>query len=268
MAMSSSDLFILERRDDHVCTISLNRPEIHNAFDDRLIRDLTICLEELGADEEVRAIVLTGEGKSFSAGADLNWMRRMADYSEAENLADARDLANLMMTLDSLPKPTIAKVNGAALGGGVGLVCCCDIAIASDQATFGTTEVRLGLIPSVIGPYVVRTIGTRQARRITLTGERFGADEALRFGLVHQIEAPGDLDKAVEGVLEHLLASGPKAIQAGKRLIEDLASRPMGAGLVDETAKRIAKLRATSEAKEGVSAFLEKRRPAWRQENR
>lgn len=263
MAMNSGELLILQRRDDHVCTITLNRPDIHNAFDDRLIRALTACLEELGADETVRAIVLTGQGKSFSAGADLNWMRRMADYSEAENLADARDLAKLMTTLDTLTKPTIAKVNGAALGGGLGLVCCCDIAIASEQATFGTTEARLGLIPSVIGPYVVRTIGARQARRITLTSERFDAGEALRIGFVHQVEAVADLDRAVEVVLDHLLASGPKAVEAGKKLIADLANRPIGTAIVDETAKRIAKLRATSEAKEGLSAFLEKRPPGW-----
>jgi methylglutaconyl-CoA hydratase len=264
MTMSQSDLLILERPGGGVCTVSLNRPEIHNAFDDRLIRDLTACLIELGADDAVRAIVLTGTGKSFSAGADLNWMRRMADYSEAENLADARDLARQMSTLNGLPKPTIAKVNGAALGGGVGLVCCCDIAIAGDQAQFGTTEVRLGLIPSVIGPYVVAAIGARQARRITLTGERFGAAEALRIGLVHQTATAAGLDQAVDGVLRDLLASGPKAIEAGKALLQRLAGRPISADLVDDSARTIASLRATTEAKEGLGAFLEKRPPAWR----
>ncbi len=262
--MNDRDFFVLERRADGVCTISLNRPDVHNAFDDRLIKDLTDCLENLGADATVRAVVLTGKGNSFSAGADLNWMRRMADFGEAENFADARDLAKLMTTLNELPKPTIAKVNGAALGGGVGLVCCCDIAIASDEAKFGTTEVRLGLIPSVIGPYVVAAIGTRQARRITLTGERFDAAEALRIGLVHQVEAPGDLDQALEKVLGHLLQGGPKAIEAGKALLLDLADRPITADMVEDTAKRIAKLRATAEAKEGLGAFLEKRAPSWR----
>ncbi len=262
--MGENNLLVLDRRDDGVCVISLNRTDIHNAFDDRLIRDLTACLEGLGADDAVRAVVLTGKGRSFSAGADLNWMRRMAGYGEADNLADARDLAKLMKTLNELPKPTIAKVNGAALGGGVGLVCCCDIAIANDQAMFGTTEVRLGLIPSVIGPYVIAAIGARQARRIMLTGERFGAVEALRIGLVHQVEAADALDQAVEAVLGHLLASGPRAIEAGKALVHDLSMRPITPEIVDETAKRIARLRATPEAKEGLGAFLEKRSPTWR----
>lgn len=263
--MSQDDLFRLQRRDDGVCTISLNRPEIHNAFDDRLIKELTACLEDLGGDDRVRAVVLTGEGKSFSAGADLNWMRRMAGYGDAENLEDARGLARLMVTLDTLPKPTIARVNGSALGGGVGLVCCCDIAIASERAVFGTTEVRLGIIPSVIGPYVVAAIGSRQARRITLTGERFDAAEALRIGLVHQVEASDDLDRAVETVLGDLLASGPEAIKAGKALLRSLAGRPVSAEVIEETAETIARLRATPEAKEGLSAFLEKRSPNWRQ---
>lgn len=262
--MNDSNLLLLEHRDDGICIISLNRPGIHNAFDDRLIKELTVVLKNLGRDESVRAVVLTGKGKSFSAGADLNWMRRMAGYSEMENLADARDLAKLMMTLDQLPKPTIAKVNGAALGGGVGLVCCCDIAIASDGAVFGTTEVRLGLIPSVIGPYVVAAIGGRQARRITLTGERFDAVEALRIGLIHQVEPPSNLDQAVESVLSDLLASGPKAIGAGKALLQGLVGQPITADIVEETAREIAKLRVTPEAKDGLGAFLEKRKPSWR----
>lgn len=263
--MNDGNSFLLDQRDDGVCTISLNRPEIHNAFDDRLILDLTACLENLGRDEAVRAVVLTGRGKSFSAGADLNWMRRMAGYSEAENLEDARGLAKLMTTLDTLPKPTIARVNGAALGGGVGLVCCCDMAIASDRAVFGTTEVRLGLIPSVIGPYVVAAIGGRHARKITLTGERFDAAEALRIGLVHQIVAPSDLDRSVETVLSDLLASGPEAIKAGKKLLQQLIGQPITSDLIEETAGTIARLRATPEAKEGLGAFLEKRAPNWHQ---
>lgn len=262
--MSDTSLFILERGDDGVCTIVLNRPDIHNAFDDRLILDLTDCLEWLGADETVRAVVLTGKGKSFSAGADLNWMRRSADYGEEENLADARALAKLMTTLNALPKPTIAKINGAALGGGVGLICCCDIAIADDHAKFGTTEVRLGIIPSVISPYVIAAIGSRRARRIMLTGERFDAKEALRIGLVHQIEPAANLDQAVNAIINDLLASGPKAVQASKALVRDLAGQPITADLVDETAKRIARLRSTPEAKEGLGAFLEKRPPSWR----
>lgn len=263
MAMSDLSLFILERQDNGVCTVTLNRPDIHNAFDDRLIADLTDCLEGLGRDEAVRAVVLTGKGKSFSAGADLNWMRRSADYGEAENLADARSLAKLLATLNTLPKPTIAKVNGAALGGGVGLICCCDVVITSDRAKFGTTEVRLGIMPSAIGPYVVEAIGPRQARRIMLTGERLDAQEAFRIGLVHQIEPADALDQAVNAVLGDFLAGGPKAIQASKALVRDLVSRPIDADLVEETATRIARLRSTPEAKEGLSAFLKKRSPDW-----
>lgn len=261
--MGAGDLFILERRDDNVGFITLNRPDVHNAFDDRLISELTSCLKTLAVDKSVRVLVLTGKGKSFSAGADLNWMRRMASYGQAENLADARHLADLMAILNDLPFPTIAKVNGAALGGGMGLVCCCDIAITNDQAVFGTTEVRLGLIPAVIGPYVIAAIGSRQARRLMLTGERFDAAEALRIGLVHQLVAAEELDRSVEVILGHILASGPRAIEAGKSLIHDLSARPIDDQIVDETAKRIARLRATEEAKEGLSAFLEKRQPAW-----
>ena len=261
--MNDHSHFILGRREDGVCTISLNRPEIHNAFDDRLISDLTGCLEELSADDAVRAVVMTGQGNSFSAGADLNWMRRSADYGEEENFADARALAKLMATLNEFPRPTIAKVNGAALGGGVGLVCCCDIAIADERAKFGTTEVRLGIMPSVISPYVIAAIGARHARRFMLTGERFDANEALRTGLVHQVEPTSHLDQAVEDVLDHILAGGPKALRATKALIREISGRPITPDLTEETAKRIARLRATPEAKEGLGAFLDKRSPYW-----
>ncbi len=191
-------------------------------------------------------------------------MRRSADYGEEDNLRDARALARLMATLDQLPKPTIAKVNGAALGGGVGLICCCDIVIAAEHARFGTTEVKLGIMPSVIGPYVVRTIGAREARRIMLTGERFSAEEARHLGLVHRVTASNELDQAVEAAIDELLSSGPLAVQATKALIKDIVSLPISPELVDETAKRIAALRATPEAKEGLGAFLEKRSPNWR----
>ena len=191
-------------------------------------------------------------------------MRRSADYGESDNLADARALAKLMSTLDRLPKPTIAKINGAALGGGLGLVCCCDIAIAAEHARFGTTEVKLGIMPSVIGPYVLAAIGARQARRIMLTGERFDASEACRFGLVHRTVPADDLDAAVGDVLEELATSGPAALRAVKDLIHDLKDRPVSPELIDETAKRIATLRATPEAKEGLGAFLDKRKPDWR----
>jgi methylglutaconyl-CoA hydratase len=264
--MSSKDdrPFSVEHSDRGVVTLTLERPDIHNAFDDRLIVTLTDALESIAGNDEIRALVLTGRGKSFSAGADLNWMRRSADYSESDNLADARALAKLMSTLDRLPKPTIAKINGAALGGGLGLVCCCDIAIAAEHARFGTTEVKLGIIPSVIGPYVLSAIGARQARRIMLTGERFDASEACRLGLVHRIVPEDELDTAVGAVLEELATSGPAALCAVKDLIHDIKDRPVSLELIDETAKRIATLRATPEAKEGLGAFLDKRQPGWR----
>jgi methylglutaconyl-CoA hydratase len=259
----SEALLISERRADGSAWITLDRPQIHNAFDERLIAELTAALATLTEDDTVRAVVLTGSGRSFSAGADLNWMRRTATYGEAENLADARALAKLMATLNELPKPTIARVNGAALGGGTGLVACCDIVVASARAIFGTTEVRLGLIPSVIGPYVVAAIGARQARRLMLSGERIDAVEATRIGLVHAVVAADELDSAVATILDHLRRGGPAALAAAKRLVHDLAGRPITPELIDDTARRIAALRASAEAREGLAAFLEKRPANW-----
>lgn len=259
----TESLFRVEHRAHGVVWLTLDRPEIHNAFDDRLIAALTVALDRLGEDDAVRVVVLTGGGRSFSAGADLNWMRRTATYGEAENLADARALAKLMQTLNELAKPTVARVNGAALGGGTGLVACCDVVVASERAVFGTTEVRLGLIPSVIGPYVLAAVGPRHARRLMLTGERISAAEAARLGLVHEVVADDQLDAAVERIVGELLKGGPAALTAAKRLIRDLAGRPVELDLVDDTAQRIAALRATPEAREGVGAFLEKRPPGW-----
>jgi len=258
-------MLLSERRARGVLWITLNRPDVHNAFDDRLIDALTAELARAGNDASVRAVVLTGAGKSFSAGADLTWMRRTAAYTEAENLADAKALAKLMSTLNELPKPTVARVNGAALGGGTGLVACCDIAIACEAAVFGTTEVRLGLIPAVIGPYVLAAIGPRQARRLMLTGERIVAVEARRIGLVHEVVRAAELDAAVERVLDDLLKGGPEALAAAKRLVHDLAGRPIDPALIDQSAQRIAALRAAPEAREGVGAFLEKRGAHWRE---
>jgi methylglutaconyl-CoA hydratase len=256
-------LFRAERRAGGVVWLTLDRPEIHNAFDDRLIVELTAELARLGEDDVVRVVVLTGAGRSFSAGADLNWMRRTSSYGEAENLADAGALARLMQTLNELPKPTVARVNGAALGGGTGLVACCDIVVASERAVFGTTEVRLGLIPSVIGPYVLAAVGPRHARRLMLTGERITATEAARLGLVHEVVPAEQLDQATSRVVAELLKGGPAALAAAKRLIHGLAGRPIEPALIDDTARRIAALRATPEAREGVGAFLEKRAPGW-----
>jgi methylglutaconyl-CoA hydratase len=259
----SDSTFLLERRPDGVVRLTLSRPAIHNAFDDRQIAELTAAFGDLAGDKMVRAIVLTGAGKSFSAGADLNWMRRTTTYGEAENLRDANALAALMKALYQLPQPTVARVNGAALGGGTGLVACCDVVVAGEDALFGTTEVRLGIMPAVIGPYVIAAIGARQARRLMLTGERITAHEAARIGLVHEVVAGDLLDAAVERVVSHLLKGGPRAIAAAKRLVHDLAGRPINQELIDNTARRIAALRATPEAREGLSAFLEKRKPGW-----
>jgi len=246
-----------------VATVRMNRPDVHNAFDEALIIELTAALAAVGNDRNVRVIVLAGAGRSFSAGADLNWMRRMAENDFEANLAGARQLASLMRTLNSLPQPTVARVHGAAYGGAVGLIAACDIAVAADTAVFSLSEVRLGLIPSVISPYVIAAIGKRYARRYFLTAERFHAAEAERIGLVHRVVAPEALDSAVEDTVSALLLGGPRAQAAAKRLVTDFGDRPIDDALVEETARRIAEIRATPEGKEGVAAFLEKRKPNW-----
>lgn len=247
-----------------VATVTLNRPEVHNAFNAELIAELRSALERFAVDQSVRAVVIAAAGKSFSAGADLNWMRLTAGCSTEENRADALRAAGLMRALDELPKPAIARVHGAALGGGVGLVACCDIAVAADSAVFGLSEVRLGIVPAVIGPYVVAAIGSRNARRYFLTGERFTALEARRIGLLHEVAANGDLDAAVERYLDAILEGGPIAIVSAKRLISEVAGRPIDDALSATTADRIAALRASEEGREGIAAFLQKRQPAWR----
>jgi methylglutaconyl-CoA hydratase len=246
-----------------VATLTLNRPEVHNAFDDHLIAGLTTRLRELDHTADVRVVVLAGNGKSFSAGADLNWMKRMAGFSEGENLRDAVALADLLHTLSALTKPTVARVQGAAYGGGVGLVAACDIAVASLSASFSLSEVRLGLIPAVISPYVIAAIGERQARRYFLTAERFDAQEALRIGLVHMVVEEAQLDEAVRGLVGHLSKGGPRAQAAAKALISAVTNRPIDRKLVEDTADRIARIRVTAEGKEGVAAFLEKRPAGW-----
>lgn len=246
-----------------VATVWLNRPEVHNAFDDRLIAGLTARLRELAHTADVRVVVLAALGKSFSAGADLNWMKRMAQYSEGDNLRDAVALADLMHTLSVMPKPTVARVQGAAYGGGVGLVASCDIAVASLSASFSLSEVRLGLIPAVISPYVITAIGERQARRYFLTAERFDAQEALHIGLVHAAVEEARLDETVAGIVGELAKGGPRALIAAKDLIAAVSNRPIDRRLVEDTAERIARIRVTPEGKEGIAAFLEKRPPAW-----
>ncbi|MCH2326603.1 MAG: enoyl-CoA hydratase-related protein [Rhodospirillales bacterium] len=244
-------------------TVTLNRPDVHNAFDDKLIALLTRELDALDRNPTVGVVVLAAAGKSFCAGADLQWMRRMAEYSEAENQADAEALAALMKTLNRLSKPTVAEVQGAAYGGGVGLICCCDIAIASEATKFSISEVKLGLIPSVISPYLVAVIGERQARRYALGAETFDAIEAKRIGLVHEVTAAEDLQAAVDAMVEALLANGPAAMAETKDQIAGVANRPVDDRLIAAAAARIARIRVSDESCEGVAAFLEKRKPGW-----
>lgn len=252
-------------REGAVAHLVMNRPEVHNAFDDGLIADLTHALEILDTDESVRAVVLTGAGASFSAGADLNWMRGMATASEADNRADSLHLAGLMHRLQFLSKPTIARVNGAAFGGGVGLVACCDIAIAAEGAKFALSEVKLGLVPAVISPYVAAAIGLRQARRLFITGEVFDSAAALSIGLVHETVAPEQLDAAVTRVLGLLAKGGPIAQREAKQLALAMGGmRPEAMAATDaENAALIARLRVSHEGQDGLSAFLEKGVPSW-----
>ncbi len=244
-------------------TITLNRPEMHNAFDDVLLATLLGVLKRLDADPDVRVVILAANGRSFSAGADLNWMRRMADYSFEENLADAMDLAEMIKTLANLTKPTIALVQGPAFGGGVGLVAACDLAISTNRATFCLSEVKLGLIPAVISPYVVAAIGGRATRRYFLTAERFDATEAYRLGLIHHLVADDELQQSVDKLSRVLLQNGPAAMAAVKALVAEVAYGYLDDDLIADTAERIAEMRASEEGREGLSAFLEKRKPAW-----
>jgi methylglutaconyl-CoA hydratase len=248
---------------DGVALLALARPDVHNAFDDVLVAELTAALEALDRDPSVRAVVLMGQGRSFCAGADLNWMKKMAGYGHAENLADAKALAAMLSTLRHLTKPTIARVHGAAFGGGVGLVACCDIAVATQLATFALSEAKLGLVPATISPYVIEAIGARQARRYFLTAERFTAAEAFRIGLVHDIVPDEEIDERINELLGHLLVAGPCAQAEAKALIRGVAHRQIDADLVAGTAECIAVVRASAEAREGVAAFLAKRTPKW-----
>ncbi|HKP65887.1 MAG TPA: enoyl-CoA hydratase/isomerase family protein [Casimicrobiaceae bacterium] len=248
---------------DGIATVTLNRPAIHNAFDETLIAKLTQTFVDLDDERDVRVVVLAGAGRSFCAGADLNWMRRMAAFGHDENLRDATALAAMLRALYALSKPTIARVHGAAYGGGVGLIAACDIAIAVPEATFALTEAKLGLIPATIGPYVIEAIGARQARRYFLTAERFAAAEALRIGLVHEVVESQQLDARIDGIIGALRAAGPFAQLECKALIRGVAHRPIDADVISGTAGHIAAVRASPEGKEGVAAFLGKRTPAW-----
>jgi methylglutaconyl-CoA hydratase len=244
--------------------ITLNRPERHNAFDDVVIGELTEALRSMEAEDALRVIVLSGAGPSFSAGADLEWMKRAAAYSKDENLRDSMALGALMRTLDHLRKPTIARVHGNAFGGGVGLVACCDIAVATQRAQFAFSEVKLGLIPAVISPSVIAAIGARNARRYFVTGERFDAAQAFQMGLVHDLAGDDDdLDDKVGAIVDAIMLAGPVAQREAKELVRAVANRPMHSEILQDTADRIARIRVSPEGREGVSAFLEKRKASW-----
>ncbi len=252
----------IERRDVGAW-VWMSRPQVHNAFDETLIAELTQAFRSFDADASARLVVLAGDGRSFSAGADLQWMQRQSAASLDENVEDARRLAGLFRTIATCRLPTVARVHGAALGGGMGLAAACDICVASTQAQFATSEVKFGLIPSAIGPYVIRAIGERQALRYFQTAERIDAARAHALGLVHELAEPDALDAAVQRVADALLAGGPLAQAAAKDLIRVVGKRPVDEALAEETAQRIARLRATPEAREGLAAFLEKRAPSW-----
>ena len=246
-----------------IAIVVLNRPDVHNAFNETLIAEFTDTLNALDRDDATRAVVIAGAGKSFCAGADLNWMKKLAAFSAAENLADAKALAKMLETLYRLSKPTIARVHGAAMGGGAGLVACCDIAVASQDATFAFSEAKLGLIPATIAPYVIEAIGARHARRFFVTAERFTAAEAFRIGLVHDIVQAAELDARINELLGSLLYAGPRAQAECKALIRHVAHRPIDADVIAATAQHIADVRASAEGRAGVAAFLSKQPTPW-----
>ena len=254
---------LLVEKKDGIARVTLNRPDMRNAFDDSLISRLKEAFSDVEKDKSIRVLVLAGNGPAFCAGADLNWMERMAGYGYEQNLADARALADMLAALDRLPKPTIARVHGPAFAGGTGLVAACDIAVGTPQAKFCFSEAKLGLSPATISPHVMRAIGERAARRYFLTAEVFDAAEAHRIGLLSLVVKSEELDHCIENLLAHLLAGGPEAHAKIKDLVRTVSGRPTDDALVAETAKRIAEIRVSPEGREGISSFLEKRKPSW-----
>jgi methylglutaconyl-CoA hydratase len=244
-------------------TVTLNRPEVRNAFNDEVIYELTRAFHDLGGRDDVRCIVLAGNGPAFCAGADLNWMRRMASYTHRENFSDATALADMLRVIYRSPKPTIARVHGDTYAGGMGLVSACDIAIAAEQAHFCLSEVKLGLIPATISPYVLRAMGARAAHRYFLTAERFDAAEALRIGLVHQVARASDLDRTVDAIADSLVQAGPQAVSLCKQLVHEVAEQDITTELIASTVRAIADVRVSPEGREGIQSFLEKRKPGW-----
>ena len=248
---------------DKVATVTLTRPEVRNAFNEKTIAELALAFDELGQNEFVRAIVLAAEGLAFCAGADLNWMKKMAGYSHAENNADAMALADMLRTIYLCPKPVVARIQGDCYAGGMGLAAACDIAVAVQEANFCLSEVKLGLIPATISPYVIKAMGENAARRYFLTAERFTAQEAHRIGFVHEVTTVDKLDEVVGGIVKALVNNSPNAVKQAKLLVRDIVSQPVTTELLADTAERIANIRASSEGREGVASFLEKRKPSW-----
>ncbi|MBB3046993.1 methylglutaconyl-CoA hydratase [Litorivivens lipolytica] len=246
-----------------IATLSLNKPEKHNCFDDTLILEITEAVNALANNDKVRVLVLTGEGKSFSAGGDLSWMQRMANYTHAENEQDAGQLAEMLRVLNEFPKPTIARVQGAAFGGAVGLVSCCDMAVGTPRASFSLSEVKIGLIPATISPYVIQAIGVRASRRYFQTGERFNAETALQLGLLSEVVDEESLDEKINELVTTLLANSPQALAQAKQLVLDYANREITPDLIKDSCTRIADIRVSEEGQEGLKAFLEKRSPNW-----
>ena len=244
-------------------TLTLTRPELRNAFNDEVIAELTQAFTELGVRDDVRVIVLAAEGPAFCAGADLNWMRRMADYDREQNLADAACLAEMLRVIHHCPKPVVARVQGDVYAGGMGLVACCDIALSADSAHYCLSETRLGLVPATISPYVLRAMGPRAAQRYCLSAERFDAAEALRIGFVHEVVPADQLDARVDVVVKALTHASPAAVRACKRLLQEVAQREIDAALIAQTVEAIADIRSSTEGREGVQSFLQKRQPSW-----
>ncbi|CAD5374102.1 Methylglutaconyl-CoA hydratase [Rubrivivax sp. A210] len=254
----------IRRPSPHVAEVWLNRPEVRNAFNDGVIAELTAAFAELGADPTLRAIVLGGHGKAFCAGADLSWMRAMAGYGWEENRADAARLAEMLWTIWSCPLPVVGRIHGDCYAGGVGLAAVCDVLVAAEGVHFCLSEARLGLLPATIGPYVVRALGEQASRRYFLSAERFGAARAAALGFAHEVAPAELLDARVAEIVAALVANGPAAVKACKQLVKDVAGRPIDAALRDDSARRIADIRASSEGREGVQSFLDKREPGWR----
>jgi methylglutaconyl-CoA hydratase len=254
----------IRRPSAHVAEVFLNRPDVRNAFNEGVIAELTATFHDLAADRQLRAVVLGGHGKAFCAGADLGWMRTMADYTWEQNHADASELAHMLWTLWNCPLPIVGRVQGDCYAGGVGLAAVCDVLVASDNVHFCLSEAKLGLLPATIGPYVVRALGEQASRRYFTTAERFSAARAQALGFVHELVAPDQLDAKVAEIVAALVANGPAAVKACKQLVKDVGARPIDPSLRDDTARRIADIRASAEGKEGVQAFLNKREPSWR----